>query len=116
MFNFIGILIAATILFMAVVGFYFAVAIRRIRLSIEDRDVAYSFPGGGYHRSPEQSRYAFLAAAGMAFLITLALIGASLYIILAGSYTPETECWATTVIGSLIGFWVTPTALILLRA
>jgi hypothetical protein len=59
-------------------------------------------------------RLRIIYAAAVALLITSALIAASLYIILSGGYSPDTECWATTCIGALVGIWVTPTAQIFL--
>jgi len=37
--------------------------------------------------------------------ITVALLGASLFVILAKQYTPTDKHWAYTTVGALIGYW-----------
>ena len=38
-------------------------------------------------------------------LLSLTLLGASLYIILSDSYSQDVQKWAFGIIGSLIGYW-----------
>ena len=39
-------------------------------------------------------------------LISLATLGAALYVILSGQYEPEHAAWAAGVAGVVIGYWL----------
>ncbi|MCS7206921.1 MAG: hypothetical protein NZ951_03165 [Dehalococcoidia bacterium] len=41
----------------------------------------------------------------MLIVMTLALLGCSLFILLSKTFTADREKWATGVIGGLMGFW-----------
>lgn len=42
----------------------------------------------------------------MSVVVSLAVLCASLYVVLSGHYDDSTQKWAFGIIGSLIGFWV----------
>ncbi len=44
----------------------------------------------------------------MMVLISLLVLGSSLYIILSGQYDSENQKWAFGVVGSIMGFWLRP--------
>ena len=44
----------------------------------------------------------------MAFLLSVAVIGCALYIILSPKYVGESERWAFGAMGIIIGFWLRP--------
>jgi hypothetical protein len=44
----------------------------------------------------------------MAVLVSLAVLGCSLFIILKGSYEGESSKWAFGAIGTIIGYWLRP--------
>jgi hypothetical protein len=41
----------------------------------------------------------------MQVVISVTLLGASLYIILSGKYTSPDQHWAYSALGSIVGFW-----------
>jgi hypothetical protein len=44
----------------------------------------------------------------VAILVSLALLAASLWVILSGNYDAGTQKWAYGIAGSMIGYWVIP--------
>ncbi len=38
--------------------------------------------------------------------ISLIVLGAALYVVLSGSYPPDTKNWACIAIGTIIGYWL----------
>ena len=44
----------------------------------------------------------------MMVVVTIAVLGSSLYIILSGTHDEGTQKWAFGAVGSIIGFWLKP--------
>lgn len=44
----------------------------------------------------------------MMVLVSLLVLGSSLFIILSGHYDNESQKWAFGVVGTIIGFWLRP--------
>jgi hypothetical protein len=44
----------------------------------------------------------------MQIVISLIILGAGLWVILSGHYTPDSERWAAGAIGTVMGYWLKP--------
>jgi hypothetical protein len=44
----------------------------------------------------------------MQIVISLIVLGAGLWVILSGHYTPDSERWASGAIGTVMGYWLKP--------
>jgi hypothetical protein len=42
----------------------------------------------------------------MAIVVSLVVLGASLFVILSKKYPPESDRWAYGVVGTIVGFWL----------
>ena len=48
------------------------------------------------------------ARLAMQIVISLIVLGAGLWVILSGRYTPDAERWAAGAIGTVMGYWLKP--------
>ena len=48
------------------------------------------------------------ARLAMQIVISLIVLGAGLWVILSGRYTPDAERWASGAIGTVMGYWLKP--------
>ncbi|WP_434053884.1 MAG: hypothetical protein RDA78_02970 [Roseibium sp.] len=44
----------------------------------------------------------------MSVVVSLAVLGSSLFIILSGGYEPDAQKWAFGSVGTILGFWLKP--------
>ncbi|TGQ43675.1 MULTISPECIES: hypothetical protein [unclassified Mesorhizobium] len=50
----------------------------------------------------------FTLAQIMAILVSVAVLGSALYVILHGKYPVDTLRWAYSAVGFVFGYWITP--------
>jgi hypothetical protein len=65
-------------------------------------------PIGGAHPGALAAPIMINVKTMMMVLVSIAVLGASFYIILSREYDSDSEKWAFGVVGTIVGFWLRP--------
>jgi hypothetical protein len=63
-------------------------------------------PEGALELPARRRPHRFDAGAVMPLVISIALLGASLWVILSKNYEADTEKWAFGCVGTIVGYWL----------